>query len=348
MTRPPTPASSPTDPPHRPVPAAAPHVRLLRLLITGVPKGVAVRVIAAVTATLSMLGILLFGALSDTEFGPHLQEVITVGVAVPLIVVLPFASVAIQLVRQLEQERASAIALAEVDPLTGLVNRRRFADLLERDVAIAARGARTWMIAVLDIDDFKSVNDRHGHGAGDALLRAVAHTCRHTLRATDVVARWGGEEFVLLLPHAGSDGGSALLERLRAAIATTVIRDDANRPISRTVSIGGVVVSMLPPQCRPAPAHQLIEQADRAMYLAKQLGRNRVVIERAVATRDSDGSPARAWKPRRTGDADRRGPTPAMTPAGPALGAPGGRSPVAQFDAAPPNRGPSQTSRETV
>lgn len=299
-----TPHSSVPGPAHRKASAVAPHVRMLRLLITRVPTGTAVRVIAAVTATLSMIGILLFGTLSDTEFGPHMQDVITVGVVVPLIVVMPFASVAIQLVRQLEQERDSAIALADLDPLTGLINRRRFGELMEHDLAIAARGARFWMLAVIDIDDFKSVNDLHGHGAGDALLQAVAQTCRRTLRATDVVARWGGEEFVLMLPDPGADGGSALLERLRAAIATTVVRDGSNRPISRTVSIGGVVLPVLSPESGSPSARHLIGLADRAMYRAKALGKNRVVTERVPASGAAIGVLAGAPRNAPVGAAD--------------------------------------------
>lgn len=253
-------------------------VRALRLLITRVPDRVAVRVVAAVCATLSMFGFVLFGALSETEIGPHLQQIVTVGVAVPVIVVMPFASVAIRLVRELDAERARAMALAEVDPLTGLVNRRRLLEVLERDVALARRMRKPLMVAVLDVDDFKSVNDGHGHVTGDLLLRAVAATCLNAMRTTDVVGRWGGEEFVVLLPDTGPEGGAVLLERLRGAIAATVIRDGSGLPLSRTVSIGAVVLSPATPASVRFTVLELLTDADRAMYRAKVAGKNRVVM----------------------------------------------------------------------
>jgi len=348
MTGLPTPTSSASELAHAQAPRAAPHLRLLRLLITGVPTGVAVRVIAAVTASLSMLGIVLFGALADTEFGPHLHEVITIGIAVPLIVVMPFASVAIQLVRQLERERANAIALAELDPLTGLLNRRRFGELLERDGAIAVRGGRTWMVAMLDIDDFKSVNDLHGHAAGDALLQAVAQTCRRTLRTSDVVARWGGEEFVLLMPDAGVGGGAALLERLRAAIASTVVRDGSNQPIARTVSIGAVIMVPRPSWRRPPAALQQIGLADRTLYRSKSLGKDRVVTEEVCAPSASGGQATGAGTLTGPGRAVGQGRAPHATSTDAALGAPSGAPAAAPLDIAAPNRAPSRATRETI
>jgi len=253
-------------------------VRALRLLITRVPERVAVRVVTAVCATLSMFGIVLFGALSDTELGPYLQQIITVGIAVPVIVVMPFASVAIQLVRQLDAERRSAMELAAIDTLTGLCNRRRLLELLERDVALARRMRRHLMLAILDIDDFKSVNDMHGHVTGDALLRAVAATCLHCVRTTDVVGRWGGEEFVLLLPDTGPEGGAVLLERLRAAIAATSVRDATGRPLSRTVSIGAVSLPIAGSARAALTVQGLLDLADRAMYRAKVDGKDRVEL----------------------------------------------------------------------
>jgi diguanylate cyclase (GGDEF)-like protein len=253
-------------------------VRALRLLITRVPDRVAVRVVAAVCATLSMFGFVLFGTLADTEIGPYLQQVITVGVAVPVIVVMPFASVAIRLVRELDAERAHAMELAAIDPLTGAVNRRRLVELLERDMGLARRMRRHLMVAVLDVDDFKSVNDEHGHVVGDALLRAIAATCLRAVRTTDVVGRWGGEEFVLLLPDTGPEGGAVLLERLRAAIAATAVPDGRGRSLSRTVSIGAFTLSPAVSANARLGAQEVLDQADRAMYRAKLEGKDRVVM----------------------------------------------------------------------
>jgi len=266
-------------------PAAGPSrsegvfVRALRLLITRVPDRIAVRVVAAVCAMLSMFGFVLFGALSETELGPYLQQIITVGIAVPVIVVMPFASVAIRLVRELDAERTHAMELAAIDALTGLFNRRRLVELLERDLALARRMRRHMLIAVLDVDDFKSANDVHGHVTGDALLRAIAATCLRCVRTTDVVGRWGGEEFVVLLPDTGPEGGSVLLERLRDAIAATVVRDGTGRSLSRTVSIGAVALSPSASRDLAPTVLDLLADADRAMYRAKVAGKNRVVME---------------------------------------------------------------------
>lgn len=287
MRSPSPPIRAATDPTAAFVPQRAEgvFVRALRLLITRVPDRVAVRVVAAVCATLSMFGFVLFGTLADTEIGPYLQQVVTVGVAVPVIVVMPFASVAIRLVRELDAERARAMELAAIDPLTGAVNRRRLVELLERDMGLARRMRRHLMVAVLDIDDFKSVNDGHGHVAGDALLRAIAETCLRAVRTTDVVGRWGGEEFVLLLPDTAPEGGAVLLERLRVAIAATAIPDRSGRPLSRTVSIGAFAVSPWAPASIRLSAQEVLEHADRAMYRAKLGGKDRVAMAPAYAAR---------------------------------------------------------------
>jgi diguanylate cyclase (GGDEF)-like protein len=251
----------------------------LRLLITRVPDHVSVRVITAVCVTLTMFGFVIFGVLTDTELGPHLQQIITVSIAVPVIVVMPFASVAIGLVREYDAERIDAMALAAIDPLTGLHNRRRFLELFERDLTLLRRMRRPMLIALIDIDDFKSVNDVHGHNVGDLLLRAIAAACLRCVRTSDTVGRWGGEEFVLLLPDTESAGGKVLLERMRTEIAATFVPDGTGRPLARTISIGAIVLS--PPAAgQPVPTAQaLLDDADRAMYRAKVGGKDRVVIE---------------------------------------------------------------------
>jgi len=256
----------------------------MRMLITGVPTGVAVSVITAVCATLTMFGFLMFGALTDTEIGPYLQQMITVSIAVPMIVMIPFTSVAIRLIREFESERARAMALAASDSLTGLHNRRRLLEMLERDVGLARRMRRPLLIAMIDVDDFKSVNDEYGHATGDQLLRAIAATCLRCTRTTDVVGRWGGEEFVLLLPDTGAEGGLILLERLRTEVAATVIRDEAGNPLIRTISIGAIVLLPSVGRSHTATVQQLLEEADRAMYRAKVGGKDRVVLERPRET----------------------------------------------------------------
>ncbi len=155
--------------------------------------------------------------------------------------------------------------LTRTDELTGLPNRRAWDELLEHELAVAERHGKPLAVAMLDLDHFKSYNDRHGHLAGDRLLRAAAAAWGSSLRATDVLARWGGEEFALLLPGCDATGATTLVERLRGSLPDDV-----------TFSAG--VVSS---DGRDA-ARALMDAADRALYQAKDEGRDRVVSAAAA------------------------------------------------------------------
>ncbi len=161
--------------------------------------------------------------------------------------------------------------LATVDPLTGAYNRRQGDALIAAEFSRHARSGITFAVLMLDVDHFKSVNDRFGHEAGDAVLCALVRECQATLRRIDAVARWGGEEFLLLLP--GTDANQALIiaERLRAAIEAGSIPNRTGAPIGVTVSIGVAALG------DETPA-DLIRRADAALYAAKTAGRNRVVL----------------------------------------------------------------------
>lgn len=167
-------------------------------------------------------------------------------------------------VRGLEESNARLAALAVTDPLTGLANRRAFDDTLARESALAERGTRALSLALFDVDHFKAFNDGFGHPAGDVVLGQVAEHLRAASRAGDVVARVGGEEFAILLPGADLDGAVALAERVRELVAAGPW---PNRPV--TVSAGVAV-------CRTGDGSTLVAAADRALYQAKRLGRNRV------------------------------------------------------------------------
>jgi diguanylate cyclase (GGDEF)-like protein len=144
------------------------------------------------------------------------------------------------------------------DPLTGLPNRRALEEHQERELAAARRSGRPLTFAIIDLDRFKVYNDTHGHPAGDALLRTAAARWSERLRATDVLARWGGEEFCLLLPGCDEDDACALIEQLRPVV-----------PAGQTFSAG--VAAWTP----GVSAEQLVVQADAALYRAKRDGRNR-------------------------------------------------------------------------
>ena len=174
---------------------------------------------------------------------------------------------------ELAQSRAVAEQQARTDDLTGLRNRRDFTERLERHLTRAAYDQRPIGLLLIDIDFFKQINDWHGHGAGDQLLTAFAARLRDETRADDLVARWGGEEFVVLLTDLGS--GNVLAERaeqIRKAIASTpfIVSGQA---IGVRVSIGAARSSVA-----LATSDALLAAADGAMYEAKRAGRDRVAV----------------------------------------------------------------------
>jgi two-component system cell cycle response regulator len=175
--------------------------------------------------------------------------------------------------RRLRDELAARNAeleeLARTDVLTGLANRRHADDVLRQTIAAARRHGRDLCAVLVDIDRFKAVNDVHGHAAGDAVLRAVAARLADGLREEDLAARWGGEEFLLLLPDAGD--ATVVCERLRAAIADTPIRVDAAVAITITASFGWAAWG------GGETAETLVARADTALYAAKDGGRDCVV-----------------------------------------------------------------------
>jgi diguanylate cyclase (GGDEF)-like protein len=182
--------------------------------------------------------------------------------------------------RRFEQEISALRVAADTDPLTGLLNRRAFLAVAEDAMNYHKRYGRNFAILVADIDFFKRVNDTYGHAAGDAVIRHVGDTLNSLVRTTDKVARFGGEEFVVLLREIGEDGVEALAQRMRHAVRRAVFTFD-EKNVSVSVSIGGTLVS-----AEDRDVHDVIERADHALYDAKASGRNAVVIaDRAVAAR---------------------------------------------------------------
>jgi diguanylate cyclase (GGDEF)-like protein len=161
--------------------------------------------------------------------------------------------------------------LSELDELTGLFNTRGFAIAADRLFGQALRYARPASVLMIDIDNLKAVNDSYGHDAGNRLLRHMANALRAELRYTDVPARYGGDEFIVLLPETPSRGALDVAERIRKAVADRPLDMDAGK-IATSVSIG---VACLPDDGRTLDA--LATRADRALYEAKQKGRNCVV-----------------------------------------------------------------------
>lgn len=161
--------------------------------------------------------------------------------------------------------------LSYEDGLTGLKNRRYFDELLTHELAVAARNEAPLAIIIADIDHFKDFNDRHGHPAGDTALKAVAKAFLDEFRESDTLARYGGEEFVLILPGANAEQAAERAEVLRQSVEQLELIHEA-QPLSKlTLSLG---IASWPEQT--SRAHDLLSRADKALYLAKQRGRNRI------------------------------------------------------------------------
>jgi diguanylate cyclase (GGDEF)-like protein len=196
--------------------------------------------------------------------------------------------------REQRRARDAAIRMSTVDALTGLYNRSFFFTALEREIARGDRSGRAFCLVMLDLDDLKSVNDRFGHLAGDQVLRSISDIVKGGVRKIDVAARYGGDEFVALLPETDPTGGWVLAEKIRQTVAEQGMPGIDPVP---TVSVG--VVSY-PADGRSADA--LLVSADRAMYASKRGGKNRVArataepmvvsIEAHEAVRNREGERA--------------------------------------------------------
>lgn len=174
----------------------------------------------------------------------------------------------------LSQARRTIMDQSLRDPLTGILNRRalqsEFAKLQAR--ILEAENPASFSVLLLDLDHFKAVNDRYGHDVGDLALKSMALTTAEAIRNRDVFGRYGGEEFVVLLPGTGMEGARVLAERIRRRIASNPVQlPDGKGRIQLTVSIGCATNGG-----RVIPADEVLRQADQAMYAAKRAGRNRV------------------------------------------------------------------------
>jgi len=182
--------------------------------------------------------------------------------------------------------------LATIDSMTGLLNRRQFFVVAEVERERSRRYRRPLSMLMIDIDEFKSINDSFGHDVGDEVILLVANVCQSLIRSTDFIARLGGEEFALLLPETGLKDAGDLAERLREAVSKITVAETAG-VFTPTVSIG------VSEAADGMPIADLLKRADVALYDAKQGGRNKVslfdparVCQRAAPTPIGESVPA--------------------------------------------------------
>jgi diguanylate cyclase (GGDEF)-like protein/PAS domain S-box-containing protein len=160
---------------------------------------------------------------------------------------------------------------ATVDPLTGAFNRRHGHACIAVEFARRARSGRPFAVLMIDIDKFKTINDEYGYDVGDTVLCAMVLVCKTDLRTVDILARWGGEEFLILLPDADAEAAAVIAERFRETVASIRVPVGVNTSINFTISIGVAVPEN-------DDLHDLLRRADVALYAAKAGGRNRVVV----------------------------------------------------------------------
>ncbi len=223
----------------------------------------------AVVAIFASLAYLLVAAIMPSSEGLTTAVVAEAGFNVAALGLLAYIATVVG--GQQRRAREAALRLARFDPLTGLYTRHFLYSAIEREISRAARTGRGFCLLMLDLDDLKKVNDTHGHPAGDRIIRAVGEVISRSVRESDLAARYGGDEFVVVLPETDSTGAFTVASKLRADVAALVLRLDTGT-VQTSISAGLV--------CHPeggATLEQLMATVDAAMYESKRLGKDRIV-----------------------------------------------------------------------
>ena len=254
----------------------SPFFFIFPLIIGGAALVVSPLITAALTST-AALGYLLAVVLGSPADAVGPAAVATVGINITAMILLAY--VAATIAREQRRTRDAAIRLSMVDPLTNLFNRGFFFAAIEREIARSARSGRGFCLLMMDLDELKAINDRFGHFHGDRVLRGVGTIISDGVRRIDTAARYGGDEFVVLLPETDPTGAWVLAEKIRQGVAamSVALPDATVRP---TLSIG--VVSYPDDGATP---DELMISADGAMYASKRAGKNRVTGVRAGEVR---------------------------------------------------------------
>ncbi|MGH1461946.1 MAG: GGDEF domain-containing protein [Neptuniibacter sp.] len=228
----------------------------------------AVTLMSIVLSVLICITILaLYGASEETH-----QVVAVVSIVAPALIAPLVTWYLIGLLLKLNELEQKQRDLATYDDLTGTMNRRAFFENFHTLKKIAERQRSHLTLAYIDIDDFKAINDKYGHVAGDAVLQSFATTLKESARGSDIIARIGGEEFAMLLPDTDIQGAYSILERIRAQISARALTIDEHS-INLSISIGLTHYQ----KETELVVEQLIKQADQALYQAKSEGKNCIV-----------------------------------------------------------------------
>ena len=236
-------------------------------LIAGSVYGLSFAIVVVQIVSWNMPGI-------DGEDSEHVLRAYLMGGA--LLVFLVVLAMYRSHIERLHTEYEVMANLAYTDTLTSLPNRRRLYEDVYRLIALAERYGQEFCVCLFDLDHFRCLNDTHGHLVGDQVLQEVAQVARLHLRATDLFGRWGGEEFVVLLPQTRLNDAQTALERVRLALHTIAL------PNVHAITASFGIAAYLPGDT----SESLLHRADQALYLAKATGRNRIVL---------DSDPVEAW-----------------------------------------------------
>jgi diguanylate cyclase (GGDEF)-like protein len=235
-----------------------------------------VAVVVAVTIGSIILSVAISGTIHLAMGLPMRASAWAVTLICPALIAPTMSWWAFDLVLQVERAHEQLRVQSNIDHLTGIFNRRYFMDRLREEIDRATRYGTSFAVAFIDIDNFKRINDEHGHLSGDEILKQLTQVCAKQVRDIDTLARIGGEEFALLLPQTAPDEAEHLVERLRACVAATRAKvGDAWLDV--TVSIGLTSANR-----NTLDVNGILRHADEALYAAKRQGKNRLVARAAV------------------------------------------------------------------
>ncbi len=234
------------------------------------------RSVFAITLFSVLMSVIITGVIMTVfwwEGKDVLLKSLLVGAIVPGIVAPLASNFVVKLLFELEDLQTQLLEMVNRDPLTRVYSRRYLLDCLEIESARTWRSNEPMSLLILDVDNFKSINDRYGHGNGDIVLQEIAQVCESTLRPYDVIARIGGEEFVVLLLNTPLPKACTVAERIRENVAVTTIELTSGESIRSTISIG--ISPFIPPDPK---CINLLSRADKGLYKAKNNGRNQCAI----------------------------------------------------------------------